>query len=89
MSYIDPKLSKYFDPLSEELKSAILQRDVQLYTLTDLIHCLEAMVEAGEAAYPSKRPSSRRVYSPNRSPAVQVAKTTSGTKAPAFSNSSP
>jgi hypothetical protein len=50
MSYIDPKLSQYFDPLSEDLKSAILQRDVQLYTLTDLIHCLEAIVEEGEAA---------------------------------------
>ena len=45
MSYIDPKLNQYFDPLSEELKNEILRRDVRLYTLTDLIHCLEAIVE--------------------------------------------
>lgn len=47
MSYIDPKLNQYFDPLSEDLKKEILQRNVQLYTLTDLIHCLEAIVDEG------------------------------------------
>ncbi|MCI8624082.1 MAG: hypothetical protein HFG26_10545 [Provencibacterium sp.] len=45
MSYIDPKLHQYFDPLSEDLKNEILQRDVRLYTLTDLIRCLEAIVD--------------------------------------------
>lgn len=47
MSYIDPKLQEYFEPLSEELKNEILQRNVKLYTLTDLIHCLETIVDEG------------------------------------------
>ena len=44
MSYIDPKLRSHFESLSIDLKNEILKRDVKLYTMQDLINCLESIV---------------------------------------------
>ncbi|HEX3027578.1 MAG TPA: hypothetical protein VHR42_10215 [Clostridia bacterium] len=44
MSYVDPKLRSRFESLSIDLKNEILKRDVKLYTLNDLIKCLEDIV---------------------------------------------
>lgn len=44
MSYIDPKLRSRFESLSIDLKNEILKRDVKLYTIQDLINCLESIV---------------------------------------------
>lgn len=44
MSYVDPKLRGSFESLSIDLKNEILKRDVKLYTLNDLIKCLEDIV---------------------------------------------
>lgn len=46
-SYIDPKLQNRFESLSINLKNAILEKNVQLYTLQDLIKCLESIVDEG------------------------------------------
>lgn len=48
MSYVDPKLRKYFESLSIDLKNEILSRNVHLTSLQDLIHCLEEIVAEGE-----------------------------------------
>ena len=45
MSYVDPKLRYRFESLPIELKNEILRRDVSLYTLNDLIECLQSIVE--------------------------------------------
>lgn len=45
MSYIDPKLRTRFESLSIELKNEITKRDVKLYTLNDLIKCLQDIVD--------------------------------------------
>lgn len=45
MSYVDPKLRTQFESLSIDLKNAILERNVQIYTLNDLIHVLEEFIE--------------------------------------------
>lgn len=47
MSYIDPKLRSRFESLSIDLKNEILKRDVKLYTLQDLIKCLESIAAEG------------------------------------------
>lgn len=44
MSYIAPELQKKFDSLSDDLQKEILSRNVKLYTLNDLICCLEDIV---------------------------------------------
>lgn len=44
-SYVDPKLQSRFESLSIDLKNAILNKNVKLYTLQDLISCLESIVE--------------------------------------------
>lgn len=44
MSYIDPKLRSRFESLSIDLKNEILKRNVRLYTIQDLIKCLEDIV---------------------------------------------
>lgn len=44
MSYIAPCLKERFESLSIDLKNEILRRNVKLYTLTDLIRCLESIV---------------------------------------------
>lgn len=45
MSYVSPALEKQFESLSIDLKNEILKRDVQIYTLTDLIRCLQDIVD--------------------------------------------
>ncbi|MDD6237334.1 MAG: hypothetical protein PUB00_08140 [Clostridiales bacterium] len=48
MSYVAPSLRTHFESLSVDLKNAILERDVQLNTLSDLIQVLEQIVAEGE-----------------------------------------
>lgn len=48
MSYVDPKIRSRFESLSIDLKNAILERNVQLYTIQDLIGVLEEIVEEGK-----------------------------------------
>lgn len=48
MSYVDPKLRPKFESLSIDLKNAILEKNVQLYTMSDLIKCLEEIVAEGD-----------------------------------------
>lgn len=44
-SYVDPKLRWQFESLSIDLKNAILERNVQIYTLNDLIRVMEEFIE--------------------------------------------
>jgi len=44
MSYVDPKVQTQFESLSIDLKNEILKRDVKIYTINDLINCLEDIV---------------------------------------------
>ena len=46
-SYVSPKIRDKFESLSIDLKNEILERNVQLYTLLDLIRVLEQIVEEG------------------------------------------
>lgn len=48
MSYVAPKLQQQFETLSIDLKNAILERDVQIYELTDLIQVLEEIIKESE-----------------------------------------
>lgn len=48
-SYVSPKIREKFETLSVDLKSMILERNVQLNTIYDLINVLEEIVEADEA----------------------------------------
>ncbi|WP_455716577.1 hypothetical protein [Anaerosporobacter sp.] len=48
MSYVAPKLQQQFETLSIDLKNAILERDVQIYELTDLIQVLEDITKESE-----------------------------------------
>lgn len=49
MSYVAPAIRDKFETLSVNLKNAILERDVQLYSIHDLIHVLEDIVAEAEA----------------------------------------
>lgn len=49
MSYVDPSLRDRFESLSVDLKNAILERNVKLYSMNDLIHVLEDIVKEGES----------------------------------------
>ncbi len=49
MSYVAPAIQAKFETLSTNLKNAILERDVKLYTIHDLIHVLEDIVQEAEA----------------------------------------
>jgi hypothetical protein len=44
MSFVHPKLRPRFETLSPELRNAILERNVKIYTLQDLIRVLEEIV---------------------------------------------
>ena len=46
-SYVSPKIRDKFESLSIDLKNDILERNVQLYTLQDLIRVLEQIVDEG------------------------------------------
>jgi len=48
MSYVAPALREKFETLSTDLQDAILERNVQLYTIHDLIHVLEEIVSEEE-----------------------------------------
>ncbi len=48
MSSIGPKVKAQFDSLSTDLKNAILERNVQINTLTDLVKVLEEIVAENE-----------------------------------------
>lgn len=48
MAYISPKVQPRFDTLSDELKAAVLARDVSIHTLYDLIGVLEELVAEAE-----------------------------------------
>lgn len=49
MSYVAPAIKDKFETLSIELKNVILERDVQLYTIHDLIDVLDEIVKEAEA----------------------------------------
>jgi hypothetical protein len=48
-SYVSPMIKDKFETLSTDLKSLILERNVQLNNMQDLIRVLEQIVEEGEA----------------------------------------
>lgn len=48
-AYVAPPLREKFETLSTELKNCILERNVELYTLQDLISVLEDIVREGES----------------------------------------
>lgn len=48
MSYISPVIEDKFNTLSPELKTFILEKDVNIYTMQDLIHELELIVSEAE-----------------------------------------
>ena len=48
MSYVAPAIREKFETLSINLKNSILERDVELYTIHDLINVLEQIVKEGE-----------------------------------------
>lgn len=49
MSYVAPAIRDKFETLSIDLKNVILERNVELYTIHDLINVLEDIVkEANE-----------------------------------------
>ncbi|CAB1250739.1 conserved protein of unknown function [Ruminococcaceae bacterium BL-6] len=45
MSYVDPKIRDKFESLSIDLKNEILKRGVKLYTMDDLMKCLQDIVD--------------------------------------------
>lgn len=47
-SYVSPALRNKFETLSIDLKNVILKRNVQLYTIHDLIAVLEEIVNEAE-----------------------------------------
>lgn len=49
MSYVAPAIKDKFETLSVDLKNVILERDVQLYTIHDLINVLDEIVKEAEA----------------------------------------
>lgn len=49
MSYVAPAIKDKFETLSVELKNVILERDVQLYTIHDLINVLDEIVKEADA----------------------------------------
>lgn len=50
MSTVSEKVRPYFERLSIDLKNEILERNVNLLTLTDLIKCLENIVDDDQSA---------------------------------------
>jgi hypothetical protein len=48
MSYVAPAIKEKFETLSVDLKNTILERDVELYTIHDLINVLDAIVKEAE-----------------------------------------
>lgn len=48
MSYVAPAIKDKFETLSIQLKNSILERNVELYTVHDLINVLEDIVKEAE-----------------------------------------
>lgn len=48
MSYVAPAIREKFETLSVNLKNTILERNVELYTIHDLINVLDQIVKEGE-----------------------------------------
>lgn len=57
MSYVAPAIKEKFETLSIDLKNNILDRNVELYTIHDLINVLDDIVKEGEQ---EERDASRR-----------------------------
>ncbi|HHU75075.1 MAG TPA: hypothetical protein GXZ28_10750 [Clostridiales bacterium] len=49
MSYVAPAIKEKFESLSVDLKNVILERDVELYTIHDLINVLDEIVKEADA----------------------------------------
>ncbi|CUH92165.1 hypothetical protein [Herbinix luporum] len=49
MSYVAPAIKDKFETLSVDLKNLILDRNVELYTIHDLINVLDDIVKEAEA----------------------------------------
>lgn len=48
MSYVAPAIKEKFETLSIDLKNVILERNVDLYTIHDLIHVLDDIVKEAD-----------------------------------------
>lgn len=48
MSYVAPAIKDKFETLSIDLKNTILDRDVELYTIHDLINVLDVIVKEAD-----------------------------------------
>ena len=48
MSYVAPAIKEKFETLSIDLKNEILERNVELYTIHDLIRVLEDIVKEAD-----------------------------------------
>lgn len=48
MSYVAPAIKEKFESLSVDLKNAILDRNVELYSIHDLIKVLNDIVEEAD-----------------------------------------
>ena len=44
MAYVDPKIKDKFESLSIDLKNALLERNVQLHTMSDLMQALDDFI---------------------------------------------
>jgi hypothetical protein len=60
MSYVAPAIKDKFETLSVDLKNAILERNVELYTIHDLINVLDAIVKEAEAEDQRELQSSKK-----------------------------
>lgn len=45
MSYVAPEVKKQFESLSIDLKNEILKKDVNINSMSDLISCLQEIVD--------------------------------------------
>ena len=48
MSYVSDQVRPQFESLSIDLKNEILRRYVQIHSLTDLMRCLQEIIDEGE-----------------------------------------
>lgn len=48
MSYVAPAIKEKFETLSIDLKNVILERNVELYTIHDLINVLDDIVKEAD-----------------------------------------
>ena len=55
MSYVAPAIKDKFETLSTDLKNSILDRNVELYSIHDLIQVLDDIVKESEQEEKSNR----------------------------------